>query len=188
MKKVIIACLACMGIGSYVTYRIDHRSAYASSRDMTAPGVKVCFSPHGGCTEACVEQIDAAQHEILVQAYSFTSKPIAEALMAAHKDRNVNVRVIVDKSQLSEHGSEIDEVFAAGIEVWIDGKHPIAHAKLIIIDESVVIGGSFNFTKQAESNSENLIIMPASEGVGPQYVANWNAHLAHSFKYEGRQK
>ena len=57
----------------------------------------VCFSPHGGCTHAIVDQIDNAKTEILIQAYSFTSEPIAKALVNAHK-RGVHVEMILDKS------------------------------------------------------------------------------------------
>lgn len=188
-KGVLIVGLMCSILGSASTYWIERHgftaTAAKTKRDMSH--VQSYFSPHGGCTQACVEQINSAQKEILVQAYSFTSQPIGEALIAAHK-RNVNVRVILDKSQLAEHGSELDAFYAAGIEVWIDGRHPIAHAKLMIIDGLTIIGGSFNYTKQAESNSENLLVIPAGEGLGESYVANWNAHLAHSIRFEGRPK
>jgi phosphatidylserine/phosphatidylglycerophosphate/cardiolipin synthase-like enzyme len=46
---------------------------------------QVCFSPNGGCTETIVNQIEASKSEILVQAYSFTSAPIAKTLVNAHK-------------------------------------------------------------------------------------------------------
>ena len=49
----------------------------------------VCFSPHGGCTEAIVDQIDNAKSEILIQAYSFTSAPIAKALVNAYKKESM---------------------------------------------------------------------------------------------------
>lgn len=45
----------------------------------------VYFSPSGGATAAVVRELDAARSEILVQAYSFTSKPIAKALIDAMK-------------------------------------------------------------------------------------------------------
>ena len=60
--------------------------------------MEVYFSPHGGCTDAIVKQLDAARETVLVQAYTFTSAPIAKALMEAHK-RGVKVQVILDKSQ-----------------------------------------------------------------------------------------
>jgi phosphatidylserine/phosphatidylglycerophosphate/cardiolipin synthase-like enzyme len=56
-------------------------TAFAFQADIT----KVCCSPGGGCTENIVEQINAAKSEILVQAYSFTSAPIAKSLVSAHK-------------------------------------------------------------------------------------------------------
>lgn len=162
-----------------------HNYSTSASRDISPTGVQVHFSPKGGCTEACVAAIGEATREVLVQDYSFTSAPIEQALEAAHK-RGVNVRVIMDRSVLNEK-SEVDALFAAGIEVWIDSRHAIAHNKIIIIDGAIVMTGSFNFTKQAEtSNAENLLRLPPSEGVGPIYEANWNAHLAHSTQFKGR--
>ena len=46
---------------------------------------EVAFSPNAGATELVVKVIDAARQSIRLAAYSFTSKPIAEALVAAHK-------------------------------------------------------------------------------------------------------
>jgi len=68
---------------------------------------------------------------ILVQAYSFTSIPIAKALVDAHK-RGVDVRVILDKSQRGEKYSSADFVLHAGIPTFIDAKHQIAHNKIMI--------------------------------------------------------
>ena len=67
----------------------------------TLPPIEIFFSPNGGCTEAVVKEINAAKTEILVQAYSFTSVPIAKALVDAHK-RGVKIQVILDKSQRTD--------------------------------------------------------------------------------------
>ena len=72
----------------------------------TAP-VEVYFSPKGGCTQAVVRELNRAQETVLVQAYSFTSVPIAKALLEAHK-RGVKVQVILDKSQRTENYSADD--------------------------------------------------------------------------------
>jgi phosphatidylserine/phosphatidylglycerophosphate/cardiolipin synthase-like enzyme len=85
----------------------------------------------------------------LVQAYSFTSAPIANALVDAHK-RGVNVQVILDKSQRTEKYSSADFVARAGIPTFIDAKHAIAHNKIMVIDGYEILTGSFNFTKAAE--------------------------------------
>ena len=57
---------------------------------------EVYFSPHGGCTDAIIRELNKAKSTVLVEAYSFTSTPVAKALLNAHK-RGVKVEVILDK-------------------------------------------------------------------------------------------
>lgn len=94
---------------------------------------EVYFSPHGGCTDAIIRELNKAKSTILVQAYSFTSAPIAEALLNAHK-KGVKVEVILDKSQRTDKYSSATFLFNAGISTKIDAKHAIAHNKVMIID------------------------------------------------------
>lgn len=147
--------------------------------------IKVYFSPKGGCTAAILSVIDQAKTEILVQAYSFTSAPIAKALVAAHK-RGVKIQAILDKSQRSEKYTSATFLTNAGIPTFIDTKHAIAHNKIMIIDRETVITGSFNFTKAAEEkNAENLLIISSKE-LSKLYLDNWQKHKEHSEKYGGR--
>lgn len=144
--------------------------------------LEMYFSPKGGCTEAVIKELGKAKKLIRVQAYSFTSAPIAKALIDAHS-RGVMVQVILDRSQRSQRNSSAATLDRAGISVVIDAKHAIAHNKIIIIDDRVVMTGSFNFTKNAEeNNAENLLIIHDSS-VAKRYNQNWEAHLAHSEIY-----
>ena len=148
-----------------------------------AENIEVFFSPHGGCTEAVVENLGRATTSVLVQAYSFTSAPIAKALVDARK-RGVNVRVILDKSNLTGQYSSADFVAHSNIATYIDSKHAISHNKIMVIDGKTILTGSFNFTKAAEgSNAENLLVIQDS-ALAKQYTANWQAHLEHSQTYE----
>jgi phosphatidylserine/phosphatidylglycerophosphate/cardiolipin synthase-like enzyme len=147
--------------------------------------VEVYFSPKGGATEACIAAIAAAKTTISVQAYSFTSQPIAAALVAAKK-RGVTIAVILDRSQKTANYSEADFLAHAGVPTFIDAKHAIAHNKIIVIDSAVVVTGSFNFTKAAESsNAENLLVIHDPK-LAARYLANWAEHRAHSEGYAGR--
>jgi phosphatidylserine/phosphatidylglycerophosphate/cardiolipin synthase-like enzyme len=151
----------------------------------TAPGWEVRFSPRGGCTDAVVAALGKAKTSVLVQAYSFTSAPIAKALVEAH-GRGVKVQVILDKSQRSEKYSSADFVAHAGIATLIDAKHAIAHNKVMVIDGQTVVTGSFNFTKAAEEqNAENLLVVQDA-GLAEKYAANWKVHAEHSESYAGR--
>jgi phosphatidylserine/phosphatidylglycerophosphate/cardiolipin synthase-like enzyme len=144
--------------------------------------IQVYFSPYGGCTEAIVKALNKAKQTVLVQAYSFTSAPIAAALRDAHR-RGVKVQVVLDKSQKTDKYSSATFLKNVGIPVWIDSKHAIAHNKIIIIDAVIVITGSFNFSKAAEErNAENLLIINNKQ-IADKYTANWETHWGHSDSY-----
>ena len=142
---------------------------------------KVCFSPEGHCASVILDQIGQAKHSIRVQAYSFTSREIAEALIAAAQ-RGVDVAVIVDKSQTSERYSVLTLLNEAHLSVFIDYCCAIAHNKVLIIDEHRLITGSYNFTKAAESkNAENLLLLD-DPILAKAYLENWTIHRAGAEK------
>jgi phosphatidylserine/phosphatidylglycerophosphate/cardiolipin synthase-like enzyme len=129
--------------------------------------------------------LDKAKTSILVQAYSFTSAPIAKALLNAHK-RGVKVEAILDKSQKREKYSSADFLAHSGIRTLIDSAHAIAYNKVMIIDGETVITGSFNFTRAAEEkNAENLPII-RDKAFAERYTNNWQEHAQHSEVYTGR--
>ena len=146
---------------------------------------QVYFSPNGGATQAIINEISNAKTEILVQAYSFTSTPIAKALVDAHK-RGVKVEAILDKSQRKETYTEATFLANMKVPTYIDDKHAIAHNKIMIIDKATVITGSFNFSKAAEEkNAENLLIIKSKE-LANVYIDNWMKHREHSEPYQPR--
>jgi len=129
--------------------------------------------------------MDKAQSTVLVQAYSFTSYKIAMALLNAHK-RGVKIEVILDKSQKSDQYSSADFLANSGMSVKIDSEHAIAHNKVMVIDGETVITGSFNFTKAAEeNNAENLLVIRDRE-LTERYKKNWEEHARHSEVYTGK--
>lgn len=141
--------------------------------------VQVYFSPKGGAQEALVQEIKKAKESIFVQAYSFTSEPIIQALIKAHQ-RGVHVEIILDKSQATDKRSGTASVREAGIHTVIDRRHAIAHNKIMIIDQDTVVTGSFNFTKSAEEkNAENLLVVRSPE-LARLYLENWKRHREHS--------
>lgn len=149
------------------------------------PTWEVYFSPRGGCTEAIIKHLDSAKKTVLIQAYSFTSEPIAKALLNAHK-KGIRIEVILDKNQKTAKYSSATFFLNQGIPVRIDRRHAIAHNKVMIIDGETVITGSFNFTKQAEEkNAENLLII-RDKKLSEIYIKNWENHAKHSEAYKGR--
>lgn len=157
-----------------------------AERFSAAGTVDAFFSPHGGAEAAIVRELEDARKEVLVQAYSFTSSPIAKALRDAHR-RGVRIEIILDSSQQSHKYSSADFLAHAGIVTFIDAAHAIAHNKVMIIDHATLITGSFNFTRAAEEkNAENLLIMKGNRPLTDRYVLNFREHKAHSTPYARR--
>lgn len=141
---------------------------------------KVRFSPSGGCTDLLVETILGAKRTIHVQAYSFTSDRIANALVSRHR-QGVTVEVILDSSDRYGRSSQLQTLIEGGVPTFIDDRHSIAHNKVVIVDGRQVETGSFNFTGAAEkSNAENCLVLTDIPGLAPKYEKEWQKHKAHS--------
>ncbi len=192
MKKLsfLVATGLVLAAGSAVAWRspgdyFARADAPPAKTRAFAPGAtyQVCFVPAGPtCEDLVVAQIAAAQHTILVQAYSFTSRPIADALEQAQR-RGVDVRVLVDKSQERERYTDVPDISSAGIPVEVDAIPAIAHNKVMIFDGARVFTGSFNFTYSAQHrNAENGIVI-ADPTLARLYTQNWQSRLSVSTAY-----
>ncbi len=154
-------------------------SGHGSSGDAVAAQVLgVYFTPPAGAGKALVHWIDDARQEVLVQAYGFTHNAIAQAVLRAHQ-RGVRVAVLLDQKSSSTNRYVIDLLQSNQVELRFDGEHAIAHNKVMVIDQRIVVTGSFNFTNSADTrNAENLLVLE-SPALAARYHANWQTHWAH---------
>jgi phosphatidylserine/phosphatidylglycerophosphate/cardiolipin synthase-like enzyme len=156
---------------------------------ITAYGtVQVAFSPWDDAEGLVIDVIAEAQRQVLVQAFSFTSRRIAAALIAARR-RGVEVLVTADREQTATgEGNRIRELAAAGIPVWLETRYAAAHSKVMIIDagtrEATVVTGSFNWTAAAQRrNAENVLVLRRNRELAGAYEANWRRHQAAAAPY-----
>ena len=142
--------------------------------------VDVCFTPHANCRGWLLKHIYNAKQSIYVQSYTFTSTPIAKALVRMHK-KGVDVKVIMDSSQFEcKHFSQRAYLIKHGIPVWEDDKVRIAHNKVMIIDKEWVETGSYNYTYSAlKKNAENMLFIHNPKIVS-RYLANWQSRQRQS--------
>ena len=150
----------------------------APKRDATAATVSVCFTPGEDCEGQIVRALDASRISIKVQAYGFTSEPIIHALQRAAA-RNVDVLAILDKVNDRKY-SAATLLQAKGIPVWIDSQPKIAHNKIMIIDDVLVIGGSFNYTTSAQQRNAENVTFTESRKLAEKFTENWNRRLQAS--------
>lgn len=134
--------------------------------------VSVCFTPNKQCQSQIIHEINKAKKSIYVQAYSFTDKSIAQALINASK-RGVNVKILLDRSNKNDSRSEKDVILASGIPSKFDAPSGIAHNKVMIFDEAITLSGSYNFSNAAHKrNTENLLII-YNKDLAQKYIQNW---------------
>jgi phosphatidylserine/phosphatidylglycerophosphate/cardiolipin synthase-like enzyme len=122
--------------------------------------VDAYFSPEDNPEASLVELLFNAQESIYFMAYSFTSDPLGEAILR-RAEQGVTVGGVMDESQVASNiGTEYDAFRLAGLDVHLDGIGGLLHHKVMIIDEQIVVTGSYNFTASAEErNDENLIVI-----------------------------
>jgi len=175
-------------IGAVLLAALAVTVAWAARPAATEDGISVYFSPDGGCTDAIIHEVDGARLSVLVQAYSFTSSPIAKAILEAQK-RGVEVTVVLDSSQRTAKHSSATFFRNQGVSVFIDARHAIVQNKIILIDDQTIITGSFNFSKAAEnSNAENPLVINDKPTLQRAYRRNFDEHLRYSAEYGGLGK
>ena len=92
----------------------------------------------------------------------------------------MKVDVIIDKKMPKKKPNTTEDLIEAGVPTFFDTAHRTAHDKIIIVDDDIVLTGSFNFVKVAETkNGENLLILK-SKPLAEEYVKNWEKHFTHS--------
>jgi phosphatidylserine/phosphatidylglycerophosphate/cardiolipin synthase-like enzyme len=150
--------------------------------------VQVAFTPWDNAEAMIVDCIRRAKQQILVQAFSFTSRALAYALISA-RTRGVDVQVMADREQtFIGEASRIPDLAQAGIPVTLEVRYQSAHNKVMVVDagteDAAVITGSYNWTYAAQSkNAENVLILRHNPEIVKAYAANWRRHFAESQPY-----
>lgn len=132
--------------------------------------VNVYFSPDDGALQGVLQALEGAHDQVLLMGYTLTADEIADTLIDCHR-RGIDVRVLLEASQIGSTGNDFDRLKAAGVDSRVDKNPYNMHHKVIIIDGAVVIAGSYNFTRSAEErNDENLIIIEDDDLAGAYLV------------------
>jgi phosphatidylserine/phosphatidylglycerophosphate/cardiolipin synthase-like enzyme len=149
--------------------------------------VEIAFSPDGGATDLVIKAIRSAKQNIRVAAYSFTSHPIAAALIDAHKS-GINVQIVIDHEEVEKRNHSLASYLVEnGIPLRVDIVHTLQHDKYMVIDDKTVETGSFNYTAAAEHhNSENVMVLWGDPSLATAYTENWNGLWNNAESYGGQ--
>ncbi|GAB4456211.1 MAG: phospholipase D-like domain-containing protein [Anaerolineales bacterium] len=122
--------------------------------------VDTYFSPDDGVLNAIYPLLENARESIYFLAFSFTSNELGTLVRQKAKE-GLTVQGVMEEEQVkSNTGTEFDPFRQAGLDVRLDGNDAQMHHKVFIIDRSIVVLGSYNFSRSAEEkNDENILII-----------------------------
>ncbi|HRG61625.1 MAG TPA: phospholipase D family protein [Burkholderiales bacterium] len=163
IRKIILITLSSTCITVFASTPINQGASF-----------DIGFSPNQGSLPLVIKSISSAKTSIHVAAYSFTSKPISEALLSAKK-RGVDVKVIADDKSNSGKYSAVTYLANNGIPVKLDGNYPIFHHKFMVIDGVNLETGSFNYSAAAaDKNAENVLLLWNVPQIAQTYDKEWS--------------
>lgn len=116
------------------------------------------FSPGNDCKNAIIDEINKATKSIKICVFTISDNDISRAIEEAYQ-RRIEIKIITDDDKSNDKGSDIYTLFHSGIEIKTDRSENHMHHKFAIIDDEILISGSFNWTRSASKyNQENIII------------------------------
>ncbi|MBI3162810.1 MAG: hypothetical protein HYZ23_09880 [Chloroflexi bacterium] len=125
--------------------------------------VQVLFSSEDNVVSNLIALVNDAQINIRFLAFSFTDYPLAQAMIDKHK-AGLDVKGVYETFSSAGSRSELRTFWCAGVPARQDGNSGFLHDKIIIIDNSIVVTGSLNYSSNAdESNEENVVIVDNAE-------------------------
>lgn len=142
--------------------------------DIDGLKIETYFSPDDSSAERIIHLILEAETSIVFMYYAFTSDGIADALLY-QAAQGLEVRGVVDAYQESSGtGGEYQRMRQGGLDVLLDGHPEKMHHKVLVIDGSIVITGSYNLTRSAEiKNDENTLVIHDPD-LAEIYLAEFN--------------
>ena len=140
--------------------------------------VYIRFSPDDGIDDMIEKLIQASGESVYMLAYSFASRDIAERLQAAEKDGLDVIVICEDSKAYTDGGGQCGPLSEAGLQVYVDGyPDTLMHEKVIILDNSVVIAGSYNFTRSADKRNDEQVLVIQSPEIADLFLGEFDKIL-----------
>ena len=139
--------------------------------------LEIHYSPQENLELVDTRAIGAAQLSIDMAAYVLSDEPVIEALTSA-AERDVVIRLYLDRSQFSEHGlrkgAPIEALLAhPNVAARIKGQGVLMHMKAYAIDAKRLRTGSGNFSRPGLAQQDNDLILISDQAAVDAFEANF---------------
>jgi phosphatidylserine/phosphatidylglycerophosphate/cardiolipin synthase-like enzyme len=161
----------------------DHVFGSISPDDTPNPVVTVngtrienYFSPDDGVAAHLLEVLEGAEHSIYFMAFAFTRQDMAQVLLD-QAAAGLDVRGVFETRQVEAGANQAWLLLTEGglaDSVRQDGNRYNMHSKVFIIDEAVVVLGSYNFSNNAERRNDENILFIYNPTMAQAMLAEWH--------------
>ena len=119
---------------------------------------QVYFSPGNDCLDVIIEQLSSARSSIKICVFTVSDDRITRAILNAFRNK-ISIKIVTDNEKLFDQGSDIRQLAQTGISIRVDNTPNHMHHKFAIIDNRIILTGSYNWTRSAALyNHENLLV------------------------------
>ena len=176
--ELFLSKINSLNITNFSTYQTLYKFAL-SEYFQPKPVICEChFFPNPANEEKVVSMLRTCKKTLDVAIFSLTLDSIAEAILEAYQ-RGIKVRMIADDECAKNKGSNVKLIASVGVPCKTDNAIYHMHHKFAVLDESVVIMGSFNWTGQAVKYNQENIFFYEDKNIASQYAQEferlWNS-------------
>ncbi len=127
------------------------------------------FSPGESCRKAIIEQIDHANKRLKICVFTISDDRITDAIRKAYH-KGVDVKIITDNDKSNDIGSDVIRLAQEGIPIKMDSTSNHMHHKFMVVDELLLLTGSYNWTLSAARFNQENIVLSSEAGVVKSFL------------------
>jgi mitochondrial cardiolipin hydrolase len=140
------------------------------------------FSPGEACRNAIIEHIRGALKHLKICVFTISDDHITRAILLAHQ-KGISVKIITDNDKSFDLGSDIEQLAKARIPIKMDNTNNHMHHKFMIVDDRIVLTGSYNWTSSAARFNHENIVMTRENGVVKSFLKEFDRLWAEMAAY-----
>lgn len=141
--------------------------------------------PTDGPFQELLKILRSARRTLDLCIYVLSFPPLCEALLDLYDKHSVKVRIIVDGREDEALRTQIPHLHRRGIEIRCNEKSYsiLMHNKFAIIDSSLLLTGSLNWTKSAVLLNHDNVLVTSNKSLIGQYSAQFDSLWSKFKKY-----
>ena len=132
------------------------------------------FSPGDECRRKIIDLCHQARQSIDICVFTISDDTLSEAIYKAHK-RGIKVRIITDNDKSNDLGSDVDELSGKGVNLRMDRSPNHMHHKFAVFDNTILLNGSFNWTRSASRYNEENIVVSGEAAIVDEFQRKFEA-------------